>query len=191
MYRTSVHISSRNYGRLLGLLLVLLCPSGLQAQSLAVKTNLLYDALLVPSLGVECVVSPRGSVNLTGTYAPFDVGDRKWRNWSVSPEYRLWLHHALTGPFFGVNAIVGGFNINNVHVGGLYGKQRQGTMAGGGLSAGWHFILSSRLSVEAVVGGDWLSCRYDHVVDGSSEGRFTSSVVLPLGTGINIVYILK
>ena len=191
MYNRSYHTSLPRFGSCL-LLLVLLClPFRLSGQSLALKTNLLYDALLTPSLGAEAVVSSRGSIHLMATYNPFTLsGDRKWRNWSIQPEYRHWFHRALTGPFVGINAIVGGFNINNVHVGGLYGKQRQGTMVGGGLSAGWHFILSQHFSLEIAASIDFLHCRYDRIVNGVGEGRFTSHVVLPLGTGVNLVYIL-
>ena len=170
---------------------MLAMPAWGSAQKLAVKTNLLYDALLIPSLGAELAVGQRSTVNLTATYNPFSFGERKWKNWSLQPEYRYWLHAALTGPFVGVNGIVGGFNINNVRVGGLYGKQRQGTFLGGGVTVGWHLILSTRLSMELVAGADYLHCSYDRYSGQQKEGRFASNLVLPVGSGVNLIYILK
>lgn len=161
------------------------------AQMLAVKTNLLYDALLVPSLGVELAVGGKTTVNMMGTFNPFSLGDHKWKNWSLQPEYRHWFHYAFTGPFIGVNAVVGGFNIDKVRIGILYDRQRQGTMVGAGFSVGYHLILSTRLSTEFVAGADFLHCSYDCLNQGVKEGRCRSGVIAPLGTGINIVYILR
>ena len=70
---------------------MLAMPAWGSAQKLAVKTNLLYDALLIPSLGAELAVGQRSTVNLTATYNPFSFGERKWKNWSLQPEYRYWL----------------------------------------------------------------------------------------------------
>lgn len=161
------------------------------SQTLAVKTNVLYDALLVPSLGAECAVGKKATVNLLGTYNPFSFGDRKWKNWSVQPEYRFWTHCAFTGLFFGVNAVVGGYNINKVRVGNLHDYQHQGTLVGGGVSAGYHLILSTRFSFEFVAGADFVHCAYDRLSDGVKTERRHSGLILPLGTGINVVYILK
>lgn len=166
-------------------------PAWGAAQMVAVKTNLLYDALLVPSLGAELGVGQRTTVNLMGTFNPFTMGERKWKNWSLQPEYRYWLHRAFTGPFVGANALVGGFNINKVRVGNLYDHQRQGTMLGGGLSLGYHLILSTRFSLELAAGADFLYCTYDRYTDGALDGRYHSGLILPVGTGVNLVYILR
>lgn len=161
-----------------------------QAQTWALKTNLATDALLIPTLGAEYALNDRSSICLTGTYMPFTVGDKKYKNWSIQPELRFWRYEPYDGWFLGVNAIGGGFNINNVHVGGLYGKQRQGKFVGGGLSAGYHFFLSDYWGLELSVGFDALYCNYERFLDGNSEGRHSSFTVLPIGTCINIVYII-
>lgn len=165
-------------------------PSKLCAQTWALKTNLLTDALLIPTLGVEYALSNHSSVSLVGTYMPFTVGEKKYKNWSVQPELRFWRDEPYAGLFFGVNAVGGGFNINNVHVGGLYGKQRQGKMVGGGISIGYQFVLSDFWSLELAIGADALYCNYERFLNGISEGRHNSFTVLPIGTGISFVYII-
>lgn len=172
-------------------LILLTWPILGSSQTLALKTNLLYDALLIPSLGAEYAVGNKATVNLFATFNPFSYGDRKWKNWSLQPEYRFWSHCAFTGFFFGVNAVVGGYNINKVRVGNLHDHQHQGTMVGGGLSAGYHLIISTRFSMEFVAAADFVHCAYDRMDEGVKTERHHSGLILPLGTGINIVYILQ
>ena len=95
-------------------------------QSWTIRTNLAYDAMLIPSLGAEYALSDRHSISLMGTYNRFNSGDKKWKNWSVQPELRLWREAPFMGWFMGINVIGGGFNINNVRIGGLGDKHRQG-----------------------------------------------------------------
>lgn len=162
-----------------------------RAQTLAAKTNLLNDVLLIPTLGAEYAVGSHSTLQLTGTYTPFAIDEHKWKNWSIQPEYRYWTQATFTGLFIGINAVVGGYNINKVRVGNLYDRQRQGTMIGGGISMGYHHILSTRLSLEFVAAADYLHCTYDRYDGLTKEGRFRSDLILPLGTGINLIYILK
>ena len=171
-------------------LLLTIAPLSVMSQTLAIKTNLVTDALLIPTLGAEYALGSRSTLGVTGTYMPFTVGEKKYKNWSVQPEWRYWVYEPFDGWFFGVNAIGGGFNINNVHVGGLYGKQRQGKFVGGGLSAGYHLMLSKNWSLEFALGADALYCNYERFLDGNSEGWHDSFTVLPIGTAINIVYVI-
>ncbi len=171
-------------------MLLTLAPLSAMSQTWAVKTNLLTDALLIPTLGAEYALSNHSSLSLVGTYMPFTVGDKKYKNWSVQPELRFWRKEPYAGWFLGINAIGGGFNINNVHAGGLYGKQRQGNMVGGGLSFGYQFILSDYWGLELSLGADALYCNYERFLNGNSEGRHDSFTVLPIGTGITIVFII-
>ena len=86
---------------------LLVCQSAV-GQRIALKTNLLYDALLIPSIGSEFVIGKQSTINLNCTYNPFSLRHSKWCNWSLQPEYRWWMQRALTGPFVGVNVIWGG-----------------------------------------------------------------------------------
>ena len=65
---------------------------------LAVKTNLLYDAVLMPSLEVEYRIDDRWSVNLEGDVAWWknDGRHRYYQLATVSPEGRYWFRDPET-----------------------------------------------------------------------------------------------
>ena len=56
-----------------------------KAQDVAVKSNLLYDAMLTLDLGVEVGVAPQWSVELTGNLNAWTVNDRRWKHGTSSP----------------------------------------------------------------------------------------------------------
>lgn len=87
----------------------------------AVKTNLLYDALLNANLGVEFKMSQRWSFDLSGNYNGWRLSHgRQWKHWFVQPEARYWLNDNMKGHFFAANLIGGQFNTT------LNGARRQG-----------------------------------------------------------------
>ena len=97
------------------LLLVSLSSLRLHAQHVALKSNLLYDALCIPSLGTEVRLDSTLTLSLSSTYCPISYdGDRKWKNWSVQYEARHWFRKVFNGPFVGICGINGGFNISRV-----------------------------------------------------------------------------
>ncbi len=180
-----------NVTRTLVLTAALLVIQSASAQHLALKTNLVYDACLVPSLGAECALSNHCSLGVMGTYNPWGSGDRKWLNYSVQPELRLWSHRTFTGPYFGINAVGGGYNVNGIHLFGLKSNHRQGYFYGGGISVGWHYILSTRLSIETQVSMSFVHANYDLVENRRRADSGYINTAMPIGTGINLVYILK
>ncbi len=84
------------------------------AQDVAVKTNIIGDALLSPNLGVEVGLAPRWTIDVTGEVNAWTVDDHKWKHWFVRPEARYWLCQRFAGHFFGVHAIAGQYNIGNI-----------------------------------------------------------------------------
>lgn len=171
-------------------LLLTIAPLSVMSQTLAIKTNLVTDALLIPTVGIEYTLSDRHSISLQGTYNPFELSDKKWKNWSVQPELRFWKEAPMFGWFLGINVIGGGFNINNVHVGGLGDKHRQGYFMGAGFSIGYQKMLSTHWNLEFSLGGDVLLTTYDRFKDGEYEGHFRKGLILPIGTGISVVYVI-
>ena len=179
---------------LLILALLLTVSHAANAQRMALKTNMLYDVLLTPSLGGEMDLGRNWTLSLMCTYNPIKYGDHKWKNFSFQPEGRYWFHRTFTGPFVGVNLLWGGFNIDRVRVGGMYGKHRQGPVVGAGVSVGYQHILSYRWSLEFSLGWDYIHASYDQYWEGDNpfkDGRFSSNLFLPIGTGITMVYMIK
>ena len=80
--------------RLLSLAVVAaLCVSAglsLKAQDVAVKSNLLNDALLNPNAGIEFGLAPKWTLDVSGQFNLWTVKGHKWRHWLAQPEARYW-----------------------------------------------------------------------------------------------------
>lgn len=120
----------------------------------ALKSNLLHDALLTPDIGVEMVLPRNFSVGLEGVYA--------W--WSKSSEHRYW---RIRGIWLDLNYWFGrasaGRDLSGHHVGvygschdfdfefGHKGWQSPRPTFGAGVSYGYSFRLSQRLNLDVSV----------------------------------------
>lgn len=76
---------------------------------MAVKTNLVSDALTIPSLGVEVQLYKGLSLDISGAYGFYNLFNKDRRNMSayfVSPELRWWFgeHPMQRGSFIGLHA---------------------------------------------------------------------------------------
>lgn len=158
------------------LLIAVMWSIGMQAQELAVKTNLLYDAMTTPNLGLEVGMGRR----LTGqvfyglnpwTYSGSGYEAKKAKHWVVMPEVRWWFCSKMNGWFLGVHAMGGQFNASNIKAaapGAFFGglnvvkaardSRVEGSFAGAGITAGYQWILSRHWNLEAELGAG-----YDHV----------------------------
>lgn len=142
-----------------------------KAQDVAVKSNLLYDAMLTLDLGVEVGVAPQWSVELTGNLNAWTVNDRRWKTWNFQPEARYWFCQAFAGHFVAAHLIGGQYNIGHLtnikgkFLGTDFGKLRdyrfQGWMAGAGIAYGYTWLLNRHWSMEAEIGLGWVYTRYD------------------------------
>jgi hypothetical protein len=55
-------------------------------QTVAVKTNLLYDATTTINLGLEMGMSPKWTLELPVNYNPWEFGkNRKIKHWLIQP----------------------------------------------------------------------------------------------------------
>lgn len=173
----------------------------------AVKTNLLYDAMTNPNLGAEVAVGKQHTVNLVYGINPWKYhhGTKKAHHWVLQPEYRWWPCSAFNGHFFGIHAMGGqlnGANINvpfpgffvsgdNLHRG-LKDYRYQGWYIGGGVTYGYQWILSRHSNIEAEIGigydhaqGD----RYPCADCGSRLSKWNSNYVGITKLGVSYEYI--
>ncbi|MDE6268865.1 MAG: DUF3575 domain-containing protein [Muribaculaceae bacterium] len=126
-------------------------------QRFALKTNLLYDAALMPNLEFEWLINDRWSVSLEGDVAWWKLSDTKiYRLAMVSPEVRY--HINPRAPWHGM--YVGGFV-----GGGIYqlekadkGYRGEGGMAGA--SIGYMWPISKNFSFDAEIGAGYMYTRY-------------------------------
>ena len=128
-------------------------------QRLAIKTNLLYDALLMPSLEVEYRINKRWSVNLEGDMAWWkNNGKHKYYQLAtISPEGRYWFktRKPWHGHYIGVFTGFSWYDLEN----GNKGYRGEAQMAG--ISYGYMWPIARRLSLEAGVGAGFLHTRYE------------------------------
>lgn len=55
---------------------VFVCVS-VSAQKIAVKTNMLYDVTTTLNIGVEFSVAPKWTIDVSGNYNPFNLGNTR------------------------------------------------------------------------------------------------------------------
>ncbi len=174
-----------------------------KAQDVAVKTNLLSDALLNVNLGVEVGLAPRWTLDVEGQYNNWILSkNRRWKHWAVQPEARYWFCDRFSGHFMGLHVHGGQFNLggleNNISFLGtdfskLSEKRYQGWFAGGGIAYGYAWILGRHWNLEAEIGVGYSYVRYD-VFECVGCGRRIETdkehhYVGPTRAVINLVYL--
>ena len=189
-------IMTNRYIRMMALTVLMLCqPTAMQAQKWSVKTNLLSDALTVPSVSSEHRISLRWTACLDVEWMPFyQSSDRYLRTFKLQPEAHYWFRAPFTGPFVGPAFSWRLFNIGDLPVFHTSGGRAQGFMIGGGITAGWHFTLSNRWGLEPTVtlGYAYVSNkRYDVPRSRAPLDRWKGNYVGPLSGALHLVYMLK
>lgn len=177
--------------------------SGAKAQKVAVKTNLVSDVILSPSLGVEVGVAPRWTVDVKGQLNAWTLShDRRWRHWLLQPEVRYWFCDRFAGHFLGAHVHGGQYNIGGfngrLHFLGtdarkLKGVRYQGWCAGFGVAYGYAWILGRHWNLEAEFGFGYSYTCYDKfpcAACGEKIARDKSHhYVGPTNVAINLVYL--
>lgn len=145
---------------LISAFLVLAAAVPASSQNVAVKTNALYWATTTPNIGVEASIGKKHSVQLFYGLNPWKEsgGDQtSLRHWVLNPEYRYWFCEAFNGWFVGAHLNGGQFNVASFDlpfglIQGLKDHRYEGWFAGGGISAGYQWVLSKHWNLEASLG---------------------------------------
>lgn len=133
----------------------------IQAQTAAVKTNLLGWASTTLNVGAELGVGPKSTVQLFASLNPWEFGDTRLRFWNIEPEYRYWFCEKFNGHFVGIHALGGEYNLKNVKVpltnlpdlrNENKGRHIEGWYAGAGITYGYQWMLSHHWNLEASIG---------------------------------------
>lgn len=182
---------------------MILCVPGVKAQHVGIKTNLLYDALLTPTIGVEVGLAPKWSLDVSGSLNDWVVNNKRWKQWMVQPEARYWFCRNFSGHFLGVHAIGGQYNFGNLNFGIdkflgtdlkiLKNHRLQGWMAGAGVAYGYSWILSKHWNFEAEIGIGWIYTRYDEFQCQGCGQKLKENVPHnyfgPTKAALNIIYV--
>lgn len=130
-------------------------------ERLAIKTNLIYDAILMPSLEVEYRITDRWTVNLEGDVAWWsnDAKHKFYQIATISPEGRWWFGQKKASPWHGhYVGLFGSFSWYDLE---NTGRGYQGEAEMVGISYGYMFPIGKRLSLEAGIGVGYMHSKYE------------------------------
>lgn len=129
----------------------------------AVRTNLLYDAMLLPTIGMEWRVNPDWGIKLDGSLAWWGGSkDKVQKMWLLNPEVRWYLLRDRRF-YVGASGSYGEYNIYKYPVGSLFSKDTgyQGSVWSAGLTVGYQLYLSRHFSVDFNLGLGYTRSEYD------------------------------
>lgn len=172
------------------------------AQDVALKTNLVGDALLSPNLALEIGLAPKWTLDISGEANLWKVKGHSWKHVAFQPEARYWLCQRFAGHFFGVHMLGGTFNVGDIDldmmfIGTDFSKLRnrryQGWAAGAGLAYGYAWPVAKHWNVEAEIGFGWTYTRFDSypcaVCGTAFQKNKVHNYIGPTKLALNIVYI--
>ena len=89
----------------------------LKPNVVAIKTNLVSDAMAIPALGLEFQIYKGLSIDVSGSYGFYNLFNRTERDmssWHVSPELRYWFgeHPLQRGSFIGLHGNVSNYSLS-------------------------------------------------------------------------------
>ncbi len=166
-----------------------------QPYRFAVRTNVLYDALLLPTLGVEWRLDENVGIRLDGSLSWWGGNHGKVQKmWLVNPEVRRYLLDKKRF-YVGVSGSYGEYNIYKYMLGGIVSKDAgyQGKLWNAGLTVGYQLYLSRDFSVDFNLGLGYTRSEYDSfgMTDGvrvHKERNRTKNLWGPTQAGISLVW---
>lgn len=161
----------------------------------AVRTNLLYDAMLLPTLGVEWRINEHAGIRLDGSLSWWGGKHGKVQKmWLLNPEVRWYLLRDKRF-YVGASGSYGEYNIYKYMPGNLLKDDTgyQGTMWNAGLTVGYRLPLSRCFSIDFNLGLGYTRSEYDSfsITDGVrvyEESNKTKNFWGPTQAGISLVW---
>lgn len=185
------------------LLLLVVCLMGLmaKAQTVGIKSNLLYDAVASPNLGIEIGLAQKWSLDISGNVNFWTIHTHKWKHWLVQPEARYWFCDRFSGHFLALHAVGGKYNFGHMGPGFMFlgsnfknlaDHRYQGWGAGGGIAYGYAWVLAKHWNLEAEIGIGAIYTKYDEFdceACSSKTGQGHHVYYGPTKLALNIEYI--
>lgn len=138
------------------LLLLFICNASPNAfaQHVGIKNDVLWDAAMMPNLGVELSMNRHVTVDLWGGGECWDyTNGTQLKLYLFQPELRYWPCQKFEGHFFGIHAHAAHFNVGLISfISELKHTVYRGNLYGGGLSYGYHFAFGKRWGLELTLG---------------------------------------
>ena len=181
-------------------------PANLCGQSLAIKSNLLYDLTTSLNLGGEIRCDDTHTFSLSVNYNPWNFsGNKKMKHFLLQPEYRKWFNEVFTGSFIGFQLHYALFNyggmlpwgFNNGKMLGIENRQiahnrYQGNLAGFGISYGYQWILGKHWNLEGNIGIGYARVKYEQFeckTCGEKVKEGHKNYVGPTKAAVSLIYL--
>lgn len=163
--------------------------------TLALRTNLLYDAFLLPTLGIEWRISESVGVKLDGSLSCWGGATGKVKKiWMLSPEV-CWYLLENRRFYVGASGNYAEYNLYGYPLGNLMKDDTgyQGTLWSAGLTVGYQLRLCRALSLDFNLGLGYTRSEYDSftMIDGvrvSKERNQSKNLWGPTQAGISLVW---
>ena len=175
------------------IILLIATKTSLNAQRIALTTNLLEDAILTPNIGVDIVVADNQSVTFDASCAPYKLSQQFYNKcMTFRAGYKYWFNQAFYAHYIGVDAVA---NSSDFKMGNIGSRDEYIAL---GVGYGYSFILGKRLNLVPSVGVGLAFGQtydgYDHMVKpGQGVEAVATRVVKPVVTrlGLTLQYVLK
>lgn len=178
-------------------MLLLLFTVNVDAQRIAVNTDVLMDACLAPSIGVELTLAKKSTLNINGLYGRKILG-KEMRIAALQPEWRVYIsgrpmyHH-----YIGVIGLLSSYKLD------FDNKCHDGDACGLGVSFGYVLPLKDRLLIdfhsslggayyhqkEYMIGDDYDKTHVNYA--GYPVANASGGLLIPLRMGVSVTYIIK
>lgn len=173
------------------------------SQNMALKSNILSDALLNPNIAYEIGLAPRWTLDVSGEFNAWNMSHhRRWKHWVVQPEVRYWFCDRFAGHFVGAHLLGGQYNVGGLDfdfkfLGTDFSKLKdsryQGWFGGLGVAYGYDWVLSQHWNLEAEFGFGWTYTRFDRFPCAHCGTKIESdkphNYVGPTKVAVNLVYL--
>lgn len=175
---------------LLSLLLLLTQLSTVNAQEIAIKTNVIPWATTAINMGAEFKISSQMTAQMEVIYKGWNFlsDNRKMNGYLLQPEVRYWFNTPFYKNFMGLHLHYGQYN------GGFEKYRYQGDLYGVGVSYGYQWVLKKNWNLEVTAGLGYARMEYDKYNRpkcGLYLGNDQSNYIGPTKIGVSFIYILK
>ena len=169
------------------ILLLLTSYHVVNAQKIAVKTNLVADATLSPNLGLEIVASNHWSFCFNGTVRPCDYPFDNIEFPIITPPVQYEFQRPLCRFYMGLDLVYVDNDIKIKNTG------YKGDAKGAGVLVGYNWILSNHWNLEVGLGvGAVYANQYKYEGErGDFELNYKKWLPVPTSCAVSIVYIIK
>ncbi len=165
---------------------------------IAIKTNMLYDAILVPNIGIEGRVYKNCTVYADVMYAGWEMPKKHfyWDLYGAQCGARTYfgsasMERSFTGHHAGVYAQAMAYDLQNGNI----GQQAISLHIGGGVEYGYALPIGRNLNIDFELGVGYIGGLYDEYVVQDTHNTWRATIkrnwIGPTKASISLMWLIK